>query len=401
MTALLTREAGLFEALKAGAPVPGVAALLGEAPLSLRLDRVHFPRKRPPQLQLTATLPLGLSLPVLAEYCPGDAEAHAAKAAVSLAKSRNGQRAGLRRAGPVADARTGLVLRLPGLDERLPGLRLLHEPGAARAAVTRLTGRDPGPLRVRLMAHRLGKRAVLQLIAREGALYARLRPVKSGDGQSRYARHAALWQALGPGAPLAVPDPLGEDPALGLSLFSALPGTPPDFEAPATAPTLAAALERLQGLALPGLPVHDGASEARLLAEWHARVAQHFPGQARALTPALDEISQRLAASAAPLRPSHRDLHEKQILIAGGCAGLLDFDTLSLADPALDGGNLLAHLFMAGLPERPFRRALARPGIGLWRRAALLRLAMIYAFTSTPGPVLARLSQEACQDDRD
>ena len=88
----------------------------------------------------------------------------------------------------------------------------------------------------------------------------------------------------------------------------------------------------------------------------------------------------------------------KQILIADGVAGLLDFDTLCLSDPALDGGNLMAHLFMAGRDEGPLRTLLDCPGLGLWRRAALIRLAMICAFKSTPDSALDRLIAEAISD---
>lgn len=79
-------------------------------------------------------------------------------------------------------------------------------------------------------------------------------------------------------------------------------------------------------------------------------------------------------------------------------AGFLDFDTLCLSDPALDPGNLLAHLFLAGIDEVPLRAAFDGPGIGLWRRAALFRLALIYAATSTPDAALHRLLEEAAKD---
>ena len=102
-----------------------------------------------------------------------------------------------------------------------------------------------------------------------------------------------------------------------------------------------------------------------------------------------------LETSTAALKPCHRDLHEKQILVTARGAGFLDFDTLSLADPALDAGNLLAHLFFAGVDENPLARELAGANVALWRRATLLRLAMIYAFTTTPHATIRRLLNEA------
>jgi energy-coupling factor transporter ATP-binding protein EcfA2 len=97
---------------------------------------------------------------------------------------------------------------------------------------------------------------------------------------------------------------------------------------------------------------------------------------------------------------------EGQILIDRGVAGLLDFDTLRWGDAATDLGNLQAHLVLQGvrsgrslaafgtaaernLPHVPLSR------ITLWRRAALLRLAMIYALTAEPRATITALIQEA------
>jgi len=148
-------------------------------------------------------------------------------------------------------------------------------------------------------------------------------------------------------------------------------------------------------LAPEGLPVHSGADEARILSDWLARCRRWRPDIADRVAAPVAQVSAALAQSEAAPHPCHRDLHEKQILIHDGVAGLLDFDTLCLSDPALDGGNLLAHLFLAGLDERPLRAHLTQRGIALWRRAALLRLAMIYAFTAMPDATLDRLIEEA------
>lgn len=52
---------------------------------------------------------------------------------------------------------------------------------------------------------------------------------------------------------------------------------------------------------------------------------------------------------------SHRDLHDKQVLAHGASLGLLDFDTVALAEPALDLANLWVH-------------AALRADQGLWSR---------------------------------
>ncbi|WP_040283631.1 hypothetical protein [Tessaracoccus massiliensis] len=112
---------------------------------------------------------------------------------------------------------------------------------------------------------------------------------------------------------------------------------------------------------------------------------------------------------------SHRDLHDKQILVssfpepgarelasaASGrrAAGLIDSDTLAMADPAVDLGNLLAHVRLReaqGLLN-PTRTELAEaliceiadnldvpgPALHAWRDAASLRLSCVYAFRPT------------------
>jgi len=93
---------------------------------------------------------------------------------------------------------------------------------------------------------------------------------------------------------------------------------------------------------------------------------------------------------------SHRDFFDKQILISDKRVTLLDFDTLSLADPALDLGNFLAHLFLRGLQNSElqgltgkgsdaFTGAYTSGGNDLtgrvrwWHAAALVRLAGLYS----------------------
>ena len=109
-------------------------------------------------------------------------------------------------------------------------------------------------------------------------------------------------------------------------------------------------------------------------------------------------------------RACHRDFHESQLLLSDAACGLIDFDTWCAADPALDAGNFAAHIRLwelrtgrdASAFEESFLAA-ASMGMGegfgaritVWRRAALLRLAAIYGFTSEPPEVVARLLSEA------
>ena len=377
-----------------------VTRLLGETPEQIKLERTHFPGSRPVQMVFMAALSSGQETPVLAEYCIKNPVSHQEAVIKSLRKSRHGQRVGLERAAIVADVKSGLVLRRPGLDERLPGLRMLYDHTFARDVLTQILDRDPGSITVRLVAHRLGKRAVLRIDAVDQTIYARLRTIKSVDGAKRYARHQTLWNARNGFSQLRIPEPLGFVSELGLSLFRELPGRAPDFDIGQSA-AIAAALVDLQQLDLPELSIHTSLDEARLLHDWLMQCRRYRPMFATRIEGVVKHVTSSLAARESMLRPCHRDLHEKQILMACGVAGLLDFDTLSLADPALDAGNLLAHLYFAGLDEGPLRDVIDVPDVDLWRQAALLRLAMIYAFSSTADATLNSLVQEASIDARD
>ncbi len=394
MSAVLDRPIERIEAWKRGVSPQDVAPLLGEVPVGLRLERVHFPSRRPVQLTYAAMLRSGDTRTLFAEDSGAGTMRHASEVMASLGKSRHGQKAGLTRPAVLADEGRGLVWRRPGFDVRLSGLRLLYDAEGARRVVAELTGCDPGQVTVDLVAHRLGKRAVLRIGTGQGDLYARLSAVKSGEGGNRLVRHTALWRALGPDAALRIPEPLGASPDLGVALFSALPGQPAAFGHEA-AQAIARALETLRGLDLEDLPRHGGSDEAKLLQDWLGRCRAYLPDLAAMLDEPVAKVCDALLRCCTEFALCHRDLHEKQILLTGGVAGILDFDTLSRADPALDPGNLLAHLYLAGVDERPLHAALDLPGVDLWRSAALLRLAMIRAFTSIPDAAVRRLIDEA------
>lgn len=394
MTGVIEIEPGFLRSWQSEAVREAIGRMIGGIPSRIELARTHFPGSRPVQMVLSAHRPDGHVRTILAEHVPHDPAGHADRVRASLSKSRNGQKQGLLPGAVVVPDGSGLVLRRPGLDERLPGLRLLHDPGFGREVLSEVLGQDPGPVLAELAAHRLGKRAVLRMSFSGGAVYVRLRPIKSGLADPRLARHRALWSAVSDGAALGIPVPLGEVAGLGASAFSVLPGEPPDFGS-AHGAAIARAIEAMQGLAPGGLPVHSGADEARLLLDWLDRCHRWRKDVAKRLEGPLAATIAQLAATSSALVPCHRDLHEKQILISGTGAGFLDFDTLCLSDPGLDPGNLLAHLFFAGIDEAPLRRRLDQPGIPLWRRAALFRLAMIQAFTFLPEHSLDRLIEEA------
>lgn len=398
-----------------------LARLLGLDPrdLSVAVDRTHFSATRPTTLQyrVGAVSSAGDAI-VLGELVGHRAEAHAAAERVRLSKSRRAQVS--RGAAPalLADLELGLVFRTPGLDARLPGLKLLHDPALAAETAAEALGVGSRGLcaTVSLRAHRLGKRAVLQIDLRgtdHRRLYARLRPTSSAAGAIAFRRHREIAAALAPAGAIAVPEPLRHNAALGAAFIAALPGAPSGYRG---AEGIRAT--KIAGRALSALFAHGpecGASygmaeELALLGGWIDRVCTAFPTLAGPASAALTAVEATLfrMPEVAP-RPCHRDFHEGQILIHGDRAGVLDFDTYCRSDPALDTGNLIAHLRMRGLRENrrltaiadAFRRAMlphAGPeNVKAWTRAALLRLGCIQAFTSQ-GPKLARaLFREAAR----
>ena len=397
------RLAGL---LQDGPSVDAVAQLLPKAEAEQPcVERVHFPATKPIQLQIRVGRGDGEGHILLGEWVGDQVVQIAAAEAARLAKPRRGQLADS--PSVVADARHGLLLRRPGFDAKLPGLRLLHDPLWSRERLAAL-GLDPAST-VTLVAHRLGKRAVLRITGAHGTHYARLRAVTSGSGRQAYDRHLALYTALDGAEQLAIPRPLGFDPELGLALFDSLPGTPPAFrglDGYRAVASVMRAVALLQSLTLPA-PTHTAADELALLDGWASRVRHFLPD----LSPLIAAPLARLHDQSSTLRSHppvlcHRDLHEGQILLHAGRTGLLDFDTLRLGDPALDAGNLQAHLILASLRDGrsgaafvtaiDFHLPHLSPGhIAWWRRAALLRLAMIYAFSAEPRSLILALIAKA------
>jgi aminoglycoside phosphotransferase (APT) family kinase protein len=378
--------------LKNGPSMQAVAALLPGAAGRIIVERVHFPGAKPVQLQIRVQDAAVRNEMIIGEWVGPPAADMARDEAARLAKPRRAQVDMF--LSVVADPANGLILRRPGFDAKLPGLRLLHDPAFAADCL--------GPSsQVSLVAHRLGKRAVLRIAGRDGLRYARLRPVTSGSGQKAYDRHMALWSALQGHQDIAIPRPIGFDPSLGMALFEAVPGVPPVFSG---LPGLLAcrsvtrALAALQSLAI-SVPQHSAADEINILATWAGRLAHIFPDLAARVQPILDRLGDQLTGLA-PTHPvlCHRDLHEGQILLEREQTGLLDFDTLRRGDPALDLGNLQAHLILAtlrdGQSRESFVTALQNAAhspsarISLWRQAALLRLAMIYAFSAEAPSVI-------------
>ena len=298
----------------------------------------------------------------------------------------------------------GMLVRVPGYDERLPGLKLLHQPRQARRFIERRLGEEPdaGSLSFRLLNHRLGKRCILRLAWRRGgrprSVVVRCLKEKDERHRRNQAHMTALRQRGFDGA-IRVPAVVGLDDDLHLIAIEEVPGELlghsrrwPLAEQAALA---GAALGKLHATAAWLKERYGVEQELTMLADWVALATRLRPELAKALDLSHRRLVPALSACAGrPVRLAHRDYYNKQLLFDGHTTTLIDFDTLCLADPALDLGNYLAHRDLARLVGEPwdegeegaFLEAYARysslpplPALEAWRLAARLRLACLYA----------------------
>ncbi|SKC40594.1 phosphotransferase [Krasilnikoviella flava] len=315
------------------------------------------------------------------------------------------------RPGAVPTAGGGLVLQPGGADPRLPGLADRVRRGAV------------------LVAHRAGRRGVVRDPA--GTYTKVTRPGREpGD-------------VVVPPAAFATPVVVGRGE--GWVTTTALPGrtlhvllrdaSTPAGVLDAAGRAVGRGLRRLQDAPAPArVTQHDAAAETAVVARfWGLAVAHGATTTADA-----DAVVRRVrdALEGAPVRRpvlTHRDLHDKQLLVDGYGGdgvrvGLLDLDLAAVAHPALDLANLLVHLELRvhqgvcpparaarvaravidGYGTGPDRDGIVPDGPGpdalrAWAVAARARLAAVYAFRpaprDVPGALLAGLDRLPTFDD--
>lgn len=319
----------------------------------------------------------------------------------------------VRRAWPRARRGEEEVVLAEGIDRagrtRAAELRLVPAEGLGWAVRrTRVTAYGVDPKLPDLAAaaaggtvvvHRYGKRAVVRLPDRF------VKVVRPGDGPAM-ATAARQGREIAEAAGFETPEVL--DASRGVATFSVVPGR---------------SLHELGGVVTGGqwrrwwdgwaqqwvalatgrhsdLDHHTAHDEVTNLRRWLDRVAR--------LEALPTELSQRVIARAEqvsadlvsgpqqPLVVSHRDLHDKQLLADGDALGVLDFDTVTLAEPALDLANLAVHADLRvdqGLWSRGHGETVQQavgtvaerlgvdPGrFETYAEATRLRLACLYAF---------------------
>ncbi len=320
------------------------------------------------------------------------------------------------RAGTVELGRGGVGrvrLLSPGSDPGLPALEVLlgatdaekTGTGSTDAEKTRTGTTDAGAAGT-LLVHRAGRRAVVR--TPQGYVKV-LRPGRAPG----VAAAAEIGAVAARGAGFAVPEVREYDD--DTVTFSVVPGHPvhelPNDPAWSDIwATWADGWLRFQqgdvtsaptpgDPAAPGLAAHTCADEADVVRTWsrRARAAGLLAGtpwdrRARDVAAALLD-----GGDPAWLVVTHRDLHDKQLLWDGETLGVLDLDTVCLADPVLDLANLAVHADLrraqgrwpaagARIVEDAARRVAAASVADVKTRwaiaelATVARLACVYAF---------------------
>ena len=325
---------------------------------------------------------------------------------------------GQRLRGARLDPVTGQVAVLPaGTDPRLPGLDrvLAAHPGAAvvshrpgKRAVVRLDAGADGPAAADTGAARGGAGALGGAEARaadagtDGVRYVKIvRPGRAGRLLDAIERATAFDGPFRTAAVLASDDDTVTFAELpGRLLHDGLPVTDGAWRR-AWRETLDAWAEAVESSRahVGHMEVHGPADEAGMLEAWGERADAVDPAGAvrrgRALAMARREL-QRLDPLEHPTL-IHRDLHDKQILWReGDRPALLDVDTATAGDPALDAANLRAHATWRALQgiwteeqaevvREEIDRAAAHSGIrpeslAAYESGTIARLACVYAF---------------------
>lgn len=266
-----------------------------------------------------------------------------------------------------------------------------------------------------LLSHRPGKRAIVRWQGTDGALYCKLfatdRNYRRATQNFEHAHHNAeefrspeIRRAMNHqrGLVLSSVD--------GTSLHLRLKNGDVDQ---VTALQIGRALRRLHSSPVaPHLRMHRAADEAAVLAGWTQHVATYLPDKSTQMQSYYDAISACLSNHSDTFVVSHRDLYDKQILITPDRQpGLIDFDTMAMADPALDPANLLAHLELRvhqRICDDARRLVLSHAilqgyggydpkGLQIYLDSARLRLACVYGFRPhwqhVMSPMLARIGR--------
>ncbi len=272
-------------------------------------------------------------------------------------------------------------------------------PYSSRADLSKFNG-----LRGRILGYKPLRRAVSRFDDPSGVPRCYAKYLRHGFAARVAERHSLLqsWSSVNGGFGVARltdlrldPDILVWQPVSGAPLKQAL--FAPHYEpAPTMIDRVGRVIASLHLCPSRMVPRHDRQKELQTVASWLSvgKQLMEDPGALESAFSTLVEFEKGLATDVGVV--SHRDLHDGQLLISDEIATILDVDTLALAEPELDLGNLLAHLDWNGLIRgEPRWRELADPFVAgycevvarsidwdrldWYRAAAALRLACVHS----------------------
>ena len=274
-----------------------------------------------------------------------------------------------RAAGPPRGLASG---GLPVDDATFGFLADAFDPVAARPVLARALCVPVHGVRARLLRHRAGRRLLVRFDLDTGDGPRRVLGKARAKGADRRTQRlmAALRAAgfddhaadgISVPAPLAVVDAwrmvlhTWVDAPTATSRLALARGA----ERAWLAGRMAAALAKLHAAAVAVQRVHTLDDEIAILrrqVEVAAADAAHLAPRLQQIVDRCGELAARLPA--APARPCHRDFYPDQLLVADDRAYLIDLDLVARAHPALDAGNLAAHLIEHALRIEGDPRAL-------------------------------------------
>ncbi|MBA2726419.1 MAG: phosphotransferase, partial [Actinobacteria bacterium] len=343
-------------------------------------------------------------LRLLAEIVPDDVEDRLESSLQQLRRGSRGQ-LGPEAEGLAAVPALQMVVRRPGLDRRLPVLDLLHRPKRAAKALSHYF--EGEGVDVELLGHRLDKRATLRARCGPTSLIVKGYKARSDLPEAIISWATALGQQRGSGP--AVPAPLGllesrravvwEDlGSTGNSEWGPV-GKPEEIEA------VGGALRWLHRVDDLDLPAYDVAAELDVLDRSQRLLEAGRPQLSASTLPTMVRVAAGLIAlegsSAATI---HRDAHPGQFVFGADRVSIIDFDSLTIGEAAIDLGNYAAYLRIAGASDGEIMLHIgyqSRQNLidraGTWRDAALFRLGAQLALTTDRADlgrgILAELSQ--------
>jgi len=317
---------------------------------------------------------------------------------------------GLRLALPEA----GLVIHSPDFDPGLPHLRACLNPAVM---TDRLAGfctnrgtveADPSRREVELLSYRARRRAALKYRMNGVSVFGKT--FRDGRGERAIRWHYDLKDRLfrASAGRVTVADPIGYLPDLRLALFSWCESDRALSRAHATPSDLRLAMNALGSLhrtPIDDAPAFSVSDEIGILERWQSALAKADPETADLLD-RLVPVWRNQATPVDGCATIHRDFYDRQVLLGKNQTILVDIDTLSRGDPAVDVGTFLAHLWLdvlaqSGDSSGPAFESHARhvlifyqeSGGRLCRRSlrwswasALLRLGAVHALRTTTGP---------------